>query len=120
MVVTDDLAELKRTKDFEETLACLGLADDICRVKDSRNIRAGKGKRRGRKMKQAVGPLIVVAEDKGLRDAAANVPGVDVALVDSLNAEMLAPGTHAGRLTVWTCGAIEQLGRTFGEGESEQ
>jgi large subunit ribosomal protein L4e len=118
MVVIDEISELKKTKDLEETLICLGLADDVSRVKDSRKIRAGKGKRRGRKMKQAVGPLIVVAEDKGLRKAAANVSGVDVALVDALNAELLAPGTHAGRLTLWSFGAIEQLGKIFGEGET--
>jgi large subunit ribosomal protein L4e len=120
LVVTDEIAELKRTKDFEETLACLGLADDISRVKDSRRIRAGKGKRRGRKMKQAIGPLIVIAEDKGLREAAANVPGVDVALVSALNAELLAPGTHAGRLTVWSFSAIEQLSKAYTEGEAVQ
>jgi large subunit ribosomal protein L4e len=117
MVVTDEISELKKTENLEETLTCLGLADDVSRVKDSRKIRAGKGKRRGRKMKQAVGPLIVVAEDKGLRKAAANVPGVDVVLVDALNAELLAPGTHAGRLTLWSFGALEQLGKVFGEGE---
>jgi len=120
MVVTDDIQELKRTKEFEETLTLLGLADDVTRVKDSRKIRAGKGKRRGRKMKQAVGPLIVITEDKGLQEAAANVPGVDVALVKGLNTELLAPGTHAGRLTVWTFGALEQLGKVYGEGEKPQ
>ncbi|HJW65761.1 MAG TPA: 50S ribosomal protein L4 [Candidatus Bathyarchaeia archaeon] len=120
LVVTDEIAELKKTKDFEETLACLGLADDVSRVKASRRIRAGKGKRRGRKMKQAVGPLIVIAEDKGLTEAAANVPGVDVALVSSLSAELLAPGTHAGRLTVWTFGAIEQLNKIYSGGEPSQ
>jgi large subunit ribosomal protein L4e len=118
LVVTDEIAELQRTKDVEETLACLGLADDVCRVRDSRKIRAGKGKRRGRKMKQATGPLIVIAEDKGLTQAAANVPGVDVALVNELNAELLAPGTHAGRLTVWSFSAIEQLSKIRGEGET--
>ncbi len=120
LVVTDEIAELKRTKDVEETLTQLGLADDVSRVKNSRKIRAGKGKRRGRKMKQAIGPLIVIAEDKGLRKAASNVPGVDVALVNALNAEMLAPGTHAGRLTVWSFGAIEQLGKMYSEGETQQ
>jgi large subunit ribosomal protein L4e len=120
MVVTDEIAELKRTKDFEETLTCLGLADDISRVKASRKIRAGKGKRRGRKMKQAIGPLIVIAEDKGLTEAAANVPGVDVALVNALNAELLAPGTHAGRLTVWSFGALEQLSKVYSQGETIQ
>ena len=120
LVVTDEIAELKRTKDVEETLTCLGLADDVTRVRDSRRIRAGKGKRRGRKMKQAIGPLIVITEDRGLGAAAANVPGVNVALVDELNAELLAPGTHAGRLTVWSLSAIEQLGKVHREGEIAQ
>jgi large subunit ribosomal protein L4e len=120
LVVTDEIAELKKTKDFEETLTQLGLADDVSRVRNSRKIRAGKGKRRGRKMKQAVGPLIVIVEDKGLREAASNVPGVDVALVNALNAELLAPGTHAGRLTVWSFSAIEQLNKVYGEGETQQ
>jgi large subunit ribosomal protein L4e len=120
MIVTDDIQELKRTKDFKETLTNLGLIDDVTRVKDSRKIRAGKGKRRGRRLKQAVGPLIIITEDKGLLEAAANIPGVDVALVNGLNAELLAPGTHAGRLTVWTFGALEQLSKVYGEGETPQ
>ncbi|MHA1513617.1 MAG: 50S ribosomal protein L4, partial [Candidatus Hodarchaeales archaeon] len=41
--------------------------------------------------------------------AARNISGVDTVLVDQLNAEHLAPGTHAGRLTVWTKSAIEYL-----------
>jgi len=120
IVVTDDIAELKRTKDFEKTLSNLGLVDDVSRVKDSRKIRAGKGKRRGRKMKQAVGPLIIISEDKGLQEAAANIPGLDVALVNALNAELLAPGTHPGRLTVWSHSALEKVGKIFGEGETDQ
>jgi hypothetical protein len=31
--------------------------------------------------------------------------------VKSLNAELLAPGAQAGRLTVWTIGAIEKLAK---------
>lgn len=116
LVVTDEITELKRTKDCEEMLVSLGLMDDVSRVIASRKIRAGKGKRRGRKMKQAVGPLIVIAEDKGLGGAAANIPGVNVALVNSLNAESLAPGTYPGRLTVWAISAIEQLEKLFVEG----
>jgi large subunit ribosomal protein L4e len=115
LIVTDDISELTKAKEVEETLTCLGLAGDISRVKNSRKIRAGKGKRRGRKMKQAVGPLIVVAEDKGLLKAAANLPGVSITLVDGLNPELLAPGTHAGRLTLWTSGAIDSLDKLYGE-----
>jgi large subunit ribosomal protein L4e len=69
-------------------------------------------------MKQAVGPLIVVAEDKGLAEAASNIPGVDVVAVNDLNAETLAPGALPGRLTLWTSGAIERLGKLYGEGGS--
>jgi large subunit ribosomal protein L4e len=65
-------------------------------------------------MKQAVGPLLVVAEDKGITKAARNIPGVDVVLVDSLNTELLAPGTHPGRLTVWTSSALEKVDELFG------
>ena len=46
------------------------------------------------KMKQAVGPLIVIAENNGLIDAASNLPGVDIVTVNNLNAELLAPSTH--------------------------
>jgi large subunit ribosomal protein L4e len=68
-------------------------------------------------MKQAVGPLIVVAENKGLFEAAGNLPGVDIVSVKNLNAELLAPGTHPGRLTLWTCSAIEQLEKLYSQGE---
>jgi len=116
LVVTDDIETLTKTKDVEEALLHLGLMLDVSRVRDSKSIRAGKGKRRGRKMKQAVGPLIIIGENKGLADAAGNIPGLDVAKVDALNAEMLAPGTHAGRLTLWTNSAVGHLDRLYGEG----
>jgi large subunit ribosomal protein L4e len=114
LIVTGSIEELTKTTEVEEVLTHLGVISDIYRVKASRKIRAGKGKRRGRKMKQAVGPLIVVAENRGIFNAASNLPGVDVATVNDLNAEMLAPGTHPGRLTLWTNGAIEQLEKLGG------
>jgi large subunit ribosomal protein L4e len=109
MVVDDAFEALTKAKEVEEAFTSLGIADDVVRVRESRNIRAGKGKRRGRRIKQAVGPLIVVVEGKGIVDAASNIPGVQVTTVTNLNTEMLAPGTHPGRLTVWTNGAIKQL-----------
>lgn len=117
LIVAGSIEELTKTKEVEEVLAHLGLLSDIYRVKASRKIRAGKGKLRGRKMKQAVGPLIVVAKNKGILDAASNLSGVDVATVNDLNAEILAPGTHPGRLTLWSNGAIEQLDKLYGGGK---
>lgn len=118
LVVTDELERLKKTKEVEEVLINLGVLLDVYRVKESRKIRAGKGKRRGRKIKQAVGPLIVVAENKGIVQAARNIPGVDVTTVSNLNAEILAPGTHPGRLTIWTSSAIEKLDELYSGGET--
>ena len=113
-VVVDEIQSLKRTKDMEEALMNLGVWPDIFRVKESRKVRAGKGKMRGRKMKQAVGPLLVITKNDGVAEAARNLPGIEVASVENLNAELLAPGTHPGRLTVWTSSAFEKLETVFG------
>jgi len=109
IIIIDSIEELSKTSEVETTLTNLGLIADLDRVKNSRKIRAGKGKRRGRKMKIAVGPLIVVGKNKGISKAASNLPGVDVVEVTDLNAEMLAPGTNPGRLTLWSISAIKQL-----------
>jgi large subunit ribosomal protein L4e len=114
LVVVDAVQELKRTQEVQETLIKLGVWSDVYRVKESVKIRAGKGKMRGRRRKRAIGPLLVVTKDEGIVKAARNVPGVNIITIDSLNAELLAPGTHAGRLTVWTNSAIEQLDKLFG------
>jgi len=117
LIVTDDLEELKRVKAVEEALIHLGVLSDIYRVKESRKVRSGKGKQRGRRTKQAVGPLIVISENRGIREASRNIPGVNVVSVKNLNVESLAPGAHPGRLTVWTNSAVEKLAALQGEGE---
>ena len=117
LIVADDLEKLKKTKEVEEALIHLGVFADIYRVRESRKLRAGKGKRRGRKIKEAIGPLIVVAENQGIIKAAGNIPGVEAVTVNNLNAEILAPGAHPGRLTLWTNSAIEKLDKLYGEGE---
>lgn len=114
LVIADEFQTLKKAKEVEETLTALGVLADIYRVKDSRKVRAGKGKMRGRKMKQAVGPLIVIDKNDGIAEAARNLPGVEVSTVENLNAEILAPGTHPGRLTIWVGSAFEKLNTRFG------
>jgi len=116
LVVVDDIQDLKKTSEVETAFIKLGVWPDIYRVKESYKERAGKGKRRGRRIKHAVGPLLVIAENKGVAQAARNLPGVDVSTVNNLNAELLAPGTHPGRLTIWTKSAFEKLDETFSEG----
>jgi len=109
LVVADDIQTLKKTKDVEDAFLKLGLWPDVIRVKESLKERAGKGKRRGRRLKHAVGPLIVVEKNEGVANAARNLLGVDITTVKNLNVELLAPGTHPGRLTVWAKSAFEKL-----------
>jgi len=116
LVVVDDFQDLKKTSEVEETFIKLGVWPDIYRVKESFKERAGKGKRRGRRTKHAIGPLLVISENRGVTQAARNLPGVDVSAVNNLNAELLAPGTHPGRLTIWTKSAFEKLDEIFSEG----
>jgi len=113
LVVDDELSMIKRTADTREVFRKLGIMDDIVRAKEGKKIRAGKGKMRGRKYRTPRGPLIVVGDDKGITRGARNHPGVDVVRVENLNAELLAPGTHPGRLTVFTRSAIEKLDELF-------
>jgi large subunit ribosomal protein L4e len=114
LVVADEIQKLKKTSEVEEALIKLGVWPDVYRVEESQKIRAGKGKMRGRRKKEAVGPLLVVAENEGILKAARNIPGMDVVKVNNLNVELLAPGTHPGRLTLWSKSAFEKLGELLG------
>ena len=99
----------KATKKFIAMMESIGVGDDLVRANNGRNIRAGKGKMRGRRRRTPRSILLVGAQRDALAKAARNVPGVDVAIAKDLCAEDLAPGGDAGRLTVWTKSAIEAL-----------
>jgi large subunit ribosomal protein L4e len=108
VVFEDGFEEIARTGDVISALSAAGVYMDVVRAKESRKIRAGKGKLRGRRYKQRKS-LLIVTGSRPLT-AARNLPGVDAVTVDQLNAELLAPGTQAGRLTVWTESALSRLG----------
>ena len=99
----------KATKKFIAMMESIGLGEDLTRASEGSNIRAGKGKMRGRRRRTPRSVLLVVAQRDALAKAARNVPGVDVAVAKDLCAEDLAPGGDAGRLTVWTKAAIETM-----------
>jgi len=105
----ESLSTEKSTKKFIAMMESIGVGDDLNRARNGRNIRAGKGKMRGRRRRTPRSILLVVAQRDGLAKAARNVPGVDVAIAKDLCAEDLAPGGDAGRLTVWTKAAIDAL-----------
>lgn len=101
--------DMGKTKDIISLLEAFGLGKELERVSD-RRIRAGRGKSRGRKYRSKTGPLIVIADGKkSIAKAARSIPGISVVPVKELNAEVLAPGTVPGRLTLWTKPAIEHM-----------
>ena len=107
-LLSSEFEKINKAKEIIKALNSLGLEAELERGAVKR-IRAGKGKMRGRKYKTAKGPLLVVSEKCNATKAAQNVPGVDVVEINRINAELLAPGAHAGRLTLFTQSAIQKL-----------
>jgi large subunit ribosomal protein L4e len=97
LIVEDEVQGLTKTSEVKELF-----------------IRAGRGKTRGRKRKVGKGPMLVISEDLGLVKAAGNLPGVDIVKVEDLNAELLAPGAHPGRLVVWSKTAFTSIDKFWG------
>src|SRR5207245_11129162 len=102
LVVKDEVEKFAKSSAAKTFLTAIGVWDDIDRVKKSKRIR-------GRNRKHSVGPLLVVSEYQGAQRAFENFEGVDVVRVKDLSVEALAPGTHPGRLAIWTESAIKTL-----------
>lgn len=107
-VVESKVEDIKKAKEVYTFLMNAGLEKELARIA-IKKIRAGKGKNRGRPYRKKKGPLIVVSKKCALLQAAANLQGVDACTVKDLNAELLAPGTDAGRLTIWSDKALEVM-----------
>ncbi len=114
LIVVDEIQSIARTSQLYIFMAKVGLRPDIERVKYGISRRPGRGKFRGRTHKKGKGPLIVVAGDEGISRAARNLPGVEVAEVNSLTIRHLAPGSHVGRLTVWSESALTEVANRIG------
>jgi large subunit ribosomal protein L4e len=108
LIIEDKFENLEKTKDVIKALEKLGLKEELTRC-SIKKIRAGKGKNRGRKYKTRKGPLIVVSKDCKLIKSASNVPGIDIEIINNINAELLAPGTIPGRAAIYTEAAVKRL-----------
>ena len=106
LVVDDEFEDLEKTQEALAALEDLGVGADIERAEKT-TIRAGQGSTRGRKYRRAKSLLVVTSEEPSR--AARNLAGVDVTTAGELDAESLAPGTHPGRLTLWTESAIDEV-----------
>lgn len=114
LVVSSEIESFAKTREAVEFLRAINAYADVIKVSNSRKLRAGKGKMRGRRHRQRRGPLIVYGEDRGIVKAFRNLPGVEVANVTALNLLQLAPGGHLGRFIIWTESAFALLDDVFG------
>ena len=108
LVVSDEFEDLVKTQEVVGLLDSLGVAADIERADEGKTVRAGQGTTRGRKYQQPKSILFVTGDEPS--KAARNLAGADVATAAEVNVEDLAPGTHPGRLTIFTESAIEEVG----------
>jgi large subunit ribosomal protein L4e len=106
VILEDKFEQIERTKDATDVLVNVGVFSDIVRSKEGTKIRAGRGKSRGRKYITPKSILFVVKDKSNISKALKNLPGVDIVKPEELNAYVLAPGGHPGRLLVMTEGAL--------------
>ena len=109
-IIDAKIESLEKTKQVKDLLIKLGFEKELARG-SQKKIRPGKGKNRGRKYVKKVSLLIVVGNDCKLLQAGKNIPGVEIATVNQLNAELLAPGASLGRATLWSSEALERLSK---------
>ena len=112
IIVEDKFEATNKTQKVVDILTKLGVGKDLENAKGKIRRRSGRGKIRGRTRKIKKSVLIVTGENSPVLKASRNLPGVEAVTANSLNAELLAPGTEAGRLVVWTTGAINALDET--------
>jgi large subunit ribosomal protein L4e len=107
-IIDTKIEALKKTSEIKKSMESNNLGKELERSK-IKKVRAGKGTRRGRKYKTKVGPLLIFSKVCPAMLAAENIQGIDVVIVNNLNAELLAPGGQPGRSTVWSSDAIKRL-----------
>ncbi|KAM0675943.1 60S ribosomal protein L4 [Gurleya vavrai] len=111
LVVKDEIHSFKKTKEAFALLKMLGLEEELKRVKESRNIRAGMGKMRNRKYRQRKG-ILLVHNGEGLK-AFRNIPGIEIKSLKELSLLDVCPGGHLGRLILWTEDAFINVEKIF-------
>lgn len=98
IVLENSFEKLNKTKEVLKVLEALKLTKLL-----------DKAKKNGTKS-----ALIVISDSSSMM-AGANLPGVDVVKVSELEVRDLAPGTHPGRLTMFSENAIPEIMKRFAQ-----
>lgn len=112
IIFVDEFENIKHTKTVHRLLGKIA-AKELERS-GKKKVRAGRGKMRGRRYTKKKGPLLIVSKNCPALKASRNIPGIDAVPLTNLNAEILAPGTQAGRMIITTRAAMEKLQEKFG------
>ncbi len=108
VVLEDPVEEIASAVEARKLLGRLDLWEDVTRAQLGVHVRAGRGKRRGRRRREPKSLLFVVSRPgRGL--GFRNLSGVDVVPIGRLGTEDLAPGGTPGRLTLFSRGSLEAL-----------
>ncbi len=108
IVMENSFEGMNKTKDVLSLFEKMGIARDVEKAKE--NTKALSGTRKTRtKSRYVPKSVLVVVKDGAVLCAARNLAGVEAVKVSELNVKHLAPGTHPGRLTVFSANAIEEL-----------
>ncbi len=110
IILESSAEKLAKTKQVIELAAKLGLNEELARL-SVRKVRNGRGKMRGRKYNNKIGPLFVVSKSCALSKAVRNIPGADIINVKNLNVCALAPGSIPGRLVIFTEDSLNLMGK---------
>ncbi len=115
-VIIDDSVEdkISKTKEAKTFLEKIGIWQDIIRAKERTRIRAGKGKRRGRRYIEPRSILFITNNyNSPLARSIRNLPGVDIIEPWLVSVLHLAPGGEPGRLTMISYSSLEELSKRF-------
>ncbi|MBN1170333.1 50S ribosomal protein L4 [Candidatus Micrarchaeota archaeon] len=96
IIMEDKFEKLAKTKDVEKVFEALNLRKLLARSK-----------------KNGTKSALIVVSDSGSVKGGANLPGVDVVKASELKVKDLAPGTHPGRLTLYSESALPQIAKRF-------
>ena len=115
LVLDDPVEEVRTSSAARRVLEHLKLWADVERAHARTHFTSsGRARRRGR-VRRTPRSLLVVTSSPGKALGFRNLAGVEVVSAPQLNTEDLAPGGDAGRLTIFSRGAVESLRARLGE-----
>ena len=102
-IFTEEILSTK-TKEFLETMKKL-FGENYEKILKKKQVRAGRGKTRGRKYKSNAGLLFVIGSEEKMKRK-----GIDVVNVNMIQIDDLSPNGEPGRFACYTEKAIKEIG----------